>query len=100
MVDDNPINLMVAKKLIQQLGHEVVTAEDGLLAIQAWQNEQPEMIFMDLQMPQMDGLDATREIEKSSPTKADPPLASWRSPQTPSHRRRKTPWTLGWTMCW
>ena len=64
VVDDNPMNLLVAQKLIEKLGHEVVTSTNGEEAIQAWLAEEPEMIFMDLQMPVMDGMEATKEIRR------------------------------------
>ena len=64
VVDDNPMNLLVAQKLIEKLGHEVVTSTNGEEAIQAWISEEPEMIFMDLQMPVMDGMEATQEIRR------------------------------------
>jgi signal transduction histidine kinase/CheY-like chemotaxis protein len=64
VVDDNPMNLLVAQKLIEKLGHEVVTSTNGEEAIQAWLAEEPEMIFMDLQMPVMDGMEATQEIRR------------------------------------
>ena|GEM_PF-452849 len=64
VVDDNPMNLLVAQKLIEKLGHEVVTSTNGEEAIQAWIAEEPEMIFMDLQMPVMDGMEATQEIRR------------------------------------
>ena len=64
VVDDNPMNLMVAQKLIEKLGHEVITATNGQEAVHVWQNENPELIFMDLQMPVMDGMEATIEIRR------------------------------------
>ena len=64
VVDDNPMNLLVAQKLIERLGHEVVTSTNGEEAVQAWLTEDPEMIFMDLQMPVMDGMEATKEIRR------------------------------------
>lgn len=70
VVDDNPMNLLVAQKLIEKLGHEVVTSTNGEEAIQAWLAEDPEMIFMDLQMPVMDGMEATKEIRRRMEGKA------------------------------
>lgn len=64
VVDDNPLNLLVAKKQIEKLGHHVVTATNGKEAIKSWISEEPEMIFMDLQMPVMDGMEATQEIRR------------------------------------
>ncbi len=72
LVEDNDINLQVACELLEQVGLEVVTAVNGKKAAKLAAKEQFDGILMDLQMPVMDGLTATREIRKGS---ASPDLA-------------------------
>jgi PAS domain S-box-containing protein len=70
LVEDNETNLQVARELLEQVGLEVITAANGSEAVALAGNEKFAGILMDLQMPVMDGLTATREIRKRfSPTK-------------------------------
>lgn len=62
LVEDNPTNQLVARLLLEALGLEVEIAEDGQLGLDAWRDGQHHCIFMDVQMPEMDGLTAIRAI--------------------------------------
>jgi signal transduction histidine kinase/ActR/RegA family two-component response regulator len=64
VVDDVRTNQIVASRLLTSLGFECEVASDGMQAVQLWQEKDFALIFMDLQMPVMDGLDATREIHQ------------------------------------
>lgn len=64
LVDDNAINRKVALFNLQKLGHRVESAENGLEAVEKYAFGQFEAILMDVQMPVMDGYEATREIRK------------------------------------
>jgi CheY-like chemotaxis protein len=62
VVDDNPVNLLVARKMIEKFGAVVITADNGATAIKLTQSIDFDLILMDLQMPVLDGFGAAREI--------------------------------------
>jgi signal transduction histidine kinase/CheY-like chemotaxis protein len=69
LAEDNVVNQKVATTLLQKQGHTVVVANDGLEALQHWEAEAFDAILMDVDMPNMNGYEATRHIrdfEKSS----------------------------------
>jgi chemotaxis signal transduction protein/CheY-like chemotaxis protein len=64
LVDDNPVNLKVAKMLLEKEGVQVDSVMDGETAFSAIQNTSYQMVLMDVQLPGMDGLETTRQIRQ------------------------------------
>ena len=62
LAEDNPVNRLLAERLLQKWGYTVVTADNGREAWSAFNRESFDLILMDVQMPDMDGLEATAAI--------------------------------------
>ena len=75
IVEDNPTNMKLVSCLLLQAGHQVIEtmeAETGLVRARA---ERPDLILMDIQLPGMDGLSATRILKSDSDTAHIPVVA-------------------------
>lgn len=67
VVDDDAVVRIHCKQMLVENGFDVAEAADGVEAISVYQDFQPDMVFMDITMPQMGGLDALKEIKVINP---------------------------------
>ena len=72
IVDDSPSQLMVIRRIVEKLGHDALTAEDGAAGVEAARREIPDLILMDVVMPNLNGFQATRSITREPTTKHIP----------------------------
>jgi CheY-like chemotaxis protein len=73
LCDDNAVNQKVASRLLQQMGYKAEPAINGVKALEALDKQTYDMIFMDVMMPEMDGLEATRAIRERQKDRAKHP---------------------------
>ena len=73
LVEDNPINQIVAVELLQAAGLQVEVADNGRAAVERWQPGAFDLVLMDIQMPELDGMAATRAI-RALPGSAEVPI--------------------------
>lgn len=72
VVDDNPMNLRALSKLLQQQGHQVRKARSGAMAIRAIHAEVPDLILLDIRMPEMDGFAVCEQLKAAPETQEIP----------------------------
>lgn len=72
LAEDNPVNQKIAQRMLKRLGYPVDVATNGLEALQALEHKSYSLILMDIQMPEMDGLEATKIIRERLPTDEQP----------------------------
>jgi len=75
IVEDNPANMTLAVFLLKSAGYTVITATDAEAGVAIARAEQPDLILMDIQLPGMDGLQATTLLKADDATRAIPVIA-------------------------
>lgn len=84
VVDDNAINRKVITHLLTEMGVSVTEAKDGIEAVELAQNLDLDLIFMDIRMPNMDGVEATIKIRQSEKTGCQIPIIALTANAVPS----------------
>jgi two-component system, cell cycle response regulator DivK len=75
IVEDNPTNMTLAVFLLQSAGHSVLTAADAEIGLTLARGQHPDLILMDIQLPGMDGLEATVLLKRDEATRDIPVIA-------------------------
>ncbi|UCB55793.1 MAG: response regulator [Thiotrichales bacterium] len=68
IVDDSPTQLNVISKVLAKHGYEIITAQDGEIGVEKAVTEKPDIILMDVVMPNLNGFQATRQITRNPAT--------------------------------
>ncbi len=72
VVDDQPINVQLLKRKLEREGHQVVAAYSGLEALSAVEKDRPDLILLDVMMPDMDGIEVCQRLQASEETRSIP----------------------------
>lgn len=75
VIEDNEKNLYLMKFMLEKLGHRVIEARDGAAGVEMAAKEKPDLILMDIQLPVMDGYEATQKIRAIDEIKDIPIIA-------------------------
>jgi two-component system cell cycle response regulator DivK len=75
VVEDNPANMTLATFLLESAGHVVLSAKDAESGVSVARAEHPDLVLMDVQLPGMDGLQATALLKGDEATRAIPVIA-------------------------
>jgi PAS domain S-box-containing protein len=86
LAEDNAMNQKVALRLLEQLGYRADVANNGLEAIEALGRQPYDVVLMDVQMPELDGLDATRQICERWPEETRPHIIAMTANALPEDR--------------
>lgn len=76
LAEDNPVNQKLALRLLERMGYHATVAGNGLEAIEAFEATRFDVILMDVQMPELDGIEATRRIRARWPGAAGPHIVA------------------------
>jgi two-component system cell cycle response regulator DivK len=74
-IEDSPSNRLLVKRVLLVEGYEVLEAEDGLMGVEIAKAEHPDLILMDMNLPEVDGYEMTRRIH-AMPELADIPIVA------------------------
>ncbi|MEM7038861.1 MAG: response regulator, partial [Bacteroidota bacterium] len=88
IAEDNPINMDVAQSMLHNLGYEPDGAENGRVVLDKLKSQKFDLIFMDVQMPEMDGLETTRRIIKKYQRPQRPMIVAMTANAMESDRQR------------
>lgn len=72
IVDDSSSQLLIMRRIVEKLGHETLVAEDGQAGVDLAKQEIPDLILMDVVMPNLNGFQATRSIARDPATQHIP----------------------------
>jgi two-component system cell cycle response regulator DivK len=75
IVEDNPANMTLATFLLKSAGHSVLSATNAEIGVALAREQQPDLVLMDIQLPGMDGLQATALLKGNESTRAIPVIA-------------------------
>ena len=75
IVEDNPANMTIGIFLLESAGHTLLSATDAEVGLALARQHQPDLILMDIQLPGMDGLEATLQLKRDPSTQAIPVIA-------------------------
>ena len=75
VIEDNEINLYLMRTILQKLGYLIIEARDGARGVELAIAEKPDLILMDIQLPVMDGYEATKKIRAIEETRDIPIIA-------------------------
>jgi two-component system cell cycle response regulator DivK len=75
IIEDNATNMTLAVLLLRSVGHAVLSATDAEAGLALARDERPDLILMDIQLPGMDGLEATALLKRDEATRAIPVIA-------------------------
>ncbi len=89
LAEDNPVNQAVVSRMLEKVGHSVTLASNGREVMDRWQREQYDVVLMDVQMPEMDGLEAATLIrEKEEQSDRHTPIIAVTAHTIPGYRQK------------